>query len=113
MPYVYLDAPADSSELDTYRGYQVSRLVLRAVGGPQPPRAFIGPDELVLDLPPAGSFAVVPAATVVRRGRRVPVQTRWQRPLVPNYLLASWLMVPALCGLICGLMPWLVGHVGP
>lgn len=109
MPYVYLDAPADSSELDTYRGYQVSRLVLRAGGGPQPPRDFIGPDELVLDLPPAGSFAVVPAAAVIRRGRRVPVQTRWQRPLVPNYLLASWMIVPALCGL----MVWLVGHVGP
>lgn len=108
MPYVYLDAPADSADLDTYRGYQVSRLVLRSRGGPQPPRDFIGPDELVLDLPPA-SFTVVPQPTINRRGRVEPIHPRWQRPLVPNYLVASWLIVPALCGLLV----WLVGHVGP
>ncbi|MBK8207463.1 MAG: hypothetical protein IPK87_11865 [Planctomycetes bacterium] len=104
MAYCFLDMPADSSDLDTFQGYFVARAPRVAKGGPIRRPS----DELLLNLPPAGSVRPYPEPVEYRRGKRVVVLARHQTPLAPNYLLASWLAVPALCGALV----WMIGMMG-
>ncbi len=107
MAYCFLDMPADSADFDTFHGYFVARAPRVARGG----TVRRPGDELVLNLPPAGSlvgFRAEPLACLMRRGLKVPVRATTQANMAPNYLLASWLGVPALCGALV----WMIGMMG-
>lgn len=117
MPYVYLDAPADSADLETLGGYQIARLVAEAKGGPVAPPAEpeTGGQELLLAYPEARSYLPRPV-TVARAARRgaglsLPASRagrgRWTWKLAPTGALASLLVVPALCFVAV----WLLGSV--
>ncbi|MBX3460621.1 MAG: hypothetical protein KF696_11770 [Planctomycetes bacterium] len=107
MAYLFLDAPADSADLDTYTGYVVAKAPTVARGGP----VSRAGDEMVLKLPPAGSltwFKAAPPAYTLQRGIKVPVRAVTQGSIAPTAWLASWVWVPALCGALV----WLIGMMG-
>jgi hypothetical protein len=110
MAYVFTDLPADSSELETFKGYYVSRSVKSAHGG-RVPRPWDPPTEFVLEgtrrpwFEPALMRAQsLPALARVARSRA------WcMRGFVTWRQAASLVSVPSLCFIAI----WLLGHVWP
>ncbi len=103
MSFLHNDAPADSSELESFGGFAVAEAPQYAHGG-RPAE----PIELELELP-AARFTPIPQAYELRWGRVVPVRHWHDAPLVPNSLLLALFIVPALSGAaVCaiGMMRW-------
>jgi hypothetical protein len=97
MPYVFTGLPADSSELETFKGYHVSSAPDEPFGGPvEPPED--GPEELVLSY---SARRHVPQKPVRWIRTEEPNSTRhypWRaKTMVSNGLLASWLLIPSAC----------------
>lgn len=112
MPYVFYDLPADSSELETFNGYQVSRIVTRAEGGPVAPAVdpFEPAPELVLEGPRRPWFEPVLArmkTPAKGMARRVPTRAWCMRGFMTPRAIASYLSVPSLCFTLV----WLIGRI--
>jgi hypothetical protein len=110
MPYVFYDLPADSSELETFNGYQVSRIVTRAEGGPVAPAVdpFEPAPELVLEGSRRPWFEPVLSRAPAKMGmaRRVPTRAWCMRGFMTPRAVASYLSVPSLCFTLV----WLLGR---
>jgi hypothetical protein len=110
MAYVFYDLPADSSELETYHGYQVSRVVAEPRGGAvKREDLFAPPAELVLQGKRRPWFEPVVARMNATPGmaRRVPTRAWCTRGFFSAKALASYLCVPSLCFL----MVWIIGRI--
>ena len=112
MPYVFYDLPADSSELETYNGYHVSRIVHEPRGGvvkSEDPAA--PPAELILQGPRRPWFEPVLARMQAPAGRtmarRVSSRAWCMRGFISAKALAGYLTVPSLCFTLV----WLIGRI--
>ena len=110
MPYIFYDLPADSSELETVHGYQVSRIAYRASGGPvKREPAFAPPAELILEGPRRPWFEPAMARVQPAPGmaRRAPTRAWTTRGFISTRALAGYVCVPSLCFTLV----WLMGHI--
>ncbi|MCA8914206.1 MAG: hypothetical protein KDB90_02250 [Planctomycetes bacterium] len=112
MPYVFYDLPADSAELETYNGYQVSRIVHKAGGSlVKRPDPSAPPAELILQGPRRPWFEPVLARMPATPGRsmvrRSPSRAWCTRGFISARALASLLCVPSFCFAI----GWLMGRI--
>lgn len=97
MPYVFTDLPADSSELETFKGYHVRRAPDEPFGGPVKPPDD-APEELVLSYSARRRGPRKPVRWIRREEPRSARCYPWRtRTMVGNGLLASWLLVPSFC----------------
>lgn len=112
MAYIFTDLPADSSDLETFDGYQIARTATVARGGPckqEDPSA--GPEELILSYPPGTGSYPHHVDRAVRRSvnamtRVVPGRRYGPFKFMSNGQLASMAVVPTLCFL----MVWIMGQ---
>jgi len=112
MPYVFYDLPADSAELETFNGYQVTRLVHEPRGGTvRKPDLNAPPAELILQGPrrpwfePAISRMKAPPARTM--ARRSPSRAWCTRGFISAKAVASLLCVPCLSFALV----WLIGRI--
>jgi hypothetical protein len=101
MDSPFRDAPADSSELPSFRDHRIERVPQRACGGPVPERATQSLGSVVT------SFRW-PEGTTLGGAALAAARTEGGPALVPNSLVAAWFCVPALCGAAV----WLLGMMG-
>jgi hypothetical protein len=108
MAYVFTDLPADSADLETYRGYHVARVVATPRGG-RVPRLSDPAPELLLQggRRPWYEPALMRAPALRGLARKVPTRAWCLRGFVTWRQAASLLSVPSLCFA----MVWLIGHV--
>ncbi|MCB9893228.1 MAG: hypothetical protein H6839_02115 [Planctomycetes bacterium] len=112
MPYVFYDLPADSSELETFNGYHVSRLVHKAQGCKvKRPEPFAPPAELVLQAtrrpwfePALSRMRPAPAARSM--ARRAPTRAWCTRGFISARTMAALLCTPCLSFALA----WLMGR---
>jgi hypothetical protein len=108
MGYVFLDLPADSSELETYRGYHVCRSVKSAHGG-KVPHPFEPATELVLEgtRRPWYEPALMRAPAARGMVRKAPTRA-W---CIPGFV--TWRQAAALLAVpsLCFAMVWSIPHL--